>query len=140
LPQLKSNILGAIGHDDLEDIVGLYLQQAKGWSIVPSTAKKSNPATEFVLRNHEGKRAYLQVKSGKEKFDYKNAIVPEEVDHFFVFYPSLLDQDKPAEVSNKFINIAADEIDKYVRKNKQTFSKFVQALLDYSTHPPSAPR
>lgn len=75
--------LSALGHDDLEDLVALYLQAELGWYLVPSTAKRSTPLTEFVLRNSEGKRAYVQVKSGETHVT--SVDVPAEVDKFFVF-------------------------------------------------------
>jgi hypothetical protein len=75
--------LSAIGHDDLEDLVALYLQAEMGWYLVPSTAKRSTPLTEFVLRNSEGKRAYVQVKSGETHL--ASVDVPTEVDKFFLF-------------------------------------------------------
>jgi hypothetical protein len=83
--------LANIGHDDLEDIVGLYLQMELGWYIIPSTAKRASPLTEFILRNCEGKRAYLQIKSGNARFEHENVEIPEGVDRFFVFYPTLLE-------------------------------------------------
>lgn len=75
--------LSAMGHDDLEDLVAIYLQAELGWYLVPSTAKRSTPLTEFVLRNSEGKRAYVQVKSGEAHLTLVD--VPVEVDKFFVF-------------------------------------------------------
>ncbi|MEK6804231.1 MAG: hypothetical protein AABZ34_16450 [Nitrospirota bacterium] len=75
--------LSAMGHDDLEDLVAIYLQAELGWYLVPSTAKRSTPLTEFVLRNSEGKRAYVQVKSGEAHLT--SVDVPAEVDKFFVF-------------------------------------------------------
>lgn len=55
--------------------------------MVPSTAKRSTPDTEFVLRNAEGKRAYLQVKSGVTQVP-RVIEVPQGVDVFFVFDPT----------------------------------------------------
>ncbi|GEM_PF-1841597 len=75
--------LGEIGHDDLEDLVILYVQVKLGWFVIASTAKHSTPATECVLRNKDGKRAYVQVKSGKTGVNIE--AVPDGVDKFFVF-------------------------------------------------------
>lgn len=79
--------LMSLGHDTLEDLVGLFLQAELGWLLVPSTAKKGTPYTEFVLRNRAAETAYVQVKSGKTQVEPPSAL-PEGVDRFFVFSPA----------------------------------------------------
>ena len=76
--------LSALGHDDLEDIVLLYLQAELGWRVVVSTAKKSTPFTECILRSDDGRRAYVQVKSGSAGLSGLDEI-PPEVDILYVF-------------------------------------------------------
>jgi hypothetical protein len=76
--------LAALGHDDLEDLVLLYLQFELGWRIILSSAKRSTPFTECVLRNDIGQRAYVQVKSGLSGLNGMNSL-PDEIDTMYVF-------------------------------------------------------
>lgn len=76
--------LSALGHDDLEDLVVLYLQVAHGWLVVPSTAKRSTPYTECVLRKANGERAYVQVKAGATPVEFGPGL-PHEVDRIYLF-------------------------------------------------------
>ena len=64
LPQVALlDLFSLIAPDDCEDIVGIYLQEKRGYRLIPSTCKRDTPKTEFVLRKAEGK-AYVQVKQG----------------------------------------------------------------------------
>ena len=59
--------------EDCEDIVGIYLQLELNYSLIPSTCKKDTRITEFVLKNEEGERAFVQVKQGGgEQLDRDN--------------------------------------------------------------------
>lgn len=129
LKPFKKFPLGAIAHDDLEDVVALYLQIKRGWYVVPSTVKKSTATTEFVLRNRVGNRAYLQVKSGKRKIDVTELTVPKDVDYFFLFYPTIGKVQSPNK-STKFVQIDASVLADFVKKYRAIMPKFVQLLLD----------
>ena len=60
------NLFSLISSDDCEDIVGIYLQETRGYRLIPSTCKRDTPKTEFVLRNANGK-AHVQVKQGENE-------------------------------------------------------------------------
>lgn len=56
-------------YDDLEDLVGLYLQKEEGYFMFPSTNKQSTKDYEFELVHHSGdKKAIIQCKH-KGKID-----------------------------------------------------------------------
>ncbi|MDX8411885.1 MAG: hypothetical protein R8K46_08490 [Mariprofundaceae bacterium] len=60
------DLFSLIGPDDCEDIVGLYLQEEKGYRIIPSSCKSDTAKYEFVLRHKDtGHKAVVQVKQGK---------------------------------------------------------------------------
>ncbi len=137
---LGDSILPVVGHDELEDIVGLYLQMELGWYIVPTTAKFATPHTEFVLRNRAGQRAYLQVKSGKKKVEFPTLELSEDIDNFFVFYPTLSDSEVVG-LNTKIKAIKPQAIEEFIRLNRVLLPKFVQLLSNSrTTHPPSALR
>ncbi len=120
-----------VSHDDLEDIVGLYLQKELGWYLVPSTGKHANRDTEFVLRNKEGKAAYVQVKSGVTRIE-EEIIVPKEVDVFYVYYP-LIDQVRAKETEylnhQKIICLETNKLRAFVANNGNLFPEFLRRLL-----------
>jgi Holliday junction resolvase-like predicted endonuclease len=69
-----------ISYSSCEDLVALYLQH-KGYSIIPSTNKKSTAEYEFELVHRDtGSVAAVQVKNGKTSLDcLKYAAVPFKV-------------------------------------------------------------
>lgn len=57
-----------IHYDDLEDLVGLYLQEKEKYFILPSTNKKSKKLVEFELVNSiNNNKACIQCKTGDEQ-------------------------------------------------------------------------
>lgn len=61
------DIFSLLSSEDLEDIVGLYLQLEQNYLVIPSSRSKRNdtPFYEFELISRtDGQSAYLQVKSG----------------------------------------------------------------------------
>ncbi len=61
----RDSFLALIDDEGLEDLVGLYLQMELNGFLIPSSAKKSNGAYEFVIVSKIGdRRAIVQVKSG----------------------------------------------------------------------------
>lgn len=119
--------LSATAHDDLEDIVALYLQMKLGWHIVPSTVKLSTPDTEFVLRNADGHRAYAQVKT--HEFDFSKITVPDGVDNFFVFYPQLDSTEKNLNADLRVKLIDASALAAFVKAHPNLMPLFVRQIL-----------
>lgn len=61
----RCDIFSLLSPEDCEDVIALYLQICRGYSVVPSTCRRDTPSYEFVLINREtGDDAVLQVKSG----------------------------------------------------------------------------
>jgi hypothetical protein len=116
--------LSLVGHDDLEDLVALYLQAELGWYVVPSTAKRSTPFTEFVLLNSRGERAYVQVKSGRAEIALEE--VPVEIDTFFIFD---LNSDKLDVASQRVKRIDPAQLIKFCRKNATFLPQYMQGLV-----------
>lgn len=117
--------LSSIGHDDLEDLVALYLQAEKRWYVVPSTVKRSTPFTEFVLRNSEGQRAYLQVKSGETHVDSLTE-VPADVDRLFLFD---LDRGNQDMANPKIERIDPTKLEAFARTNKSLLPAYMQGFV-----------
>jgi hypothetical protein len=131
-PETLCQVLQLIAHDDLEDIVGLYLQQ-QGWWIVPSTAKRGTANTEFVLRNAAGNTAYVQVKSGNETITQLG--FPDDLETFFVFQAN--GNFMPGQLANAFAEnegritvINIHEIANWIDENRALLPNGTRALIE----------
>ena len=80
----RPDIWDLIGAEELEDIVALYLQR-DGWAVWPSTKERSQPRYEFVLVDRTGRRAYIQVKSGRHQPLNPQDYADLAIDNKFVF-------------------------------------------------------
>ena len=63
------NLFSLLFPEDCEDVVGIYLQLELKYTLIPSTCKMDTPITEFVLKNGEGNRAFVQVRQGDVQLD-----------------------------------------------------------------------
>ena len=64
----RLDLFALVSPEDCEDIVGLYLQEAHDYRLIPSTCKFDTFKTEFVLRK-KGGIALAQVKQGEGTLD-----------------------------------------------------------------------
>lgn len=60
------NIFSLMSAEDLEDVVGLYLQQRHGYWFVPSSRSRKNDTImyEYIMMDEDGNEIAVQVKSG----------------------------------------------------------------------------
>lgn len=65
LQPVSADLFSLISSDDCEDIIGIFLQEEKGYRMISSSCKADTAAYEFVLKhNTTGKTAVAQVKQG----------------------------------------------------------------------------
>lgn len=119
----SGDLFDLLNSEDLEDIVGLYLQE-QGYRLIPSTSKKSNPKYEYILKHREtGRRAYVQVKRGRE------ALAAEEYDFgdgtTFLFTPNGAQKGSAPNV--EFIQ--PETIRTFIRENTAVLPDRVQAWV-----------
>jgi hypothetical protein len=127
---IKEVSFSCLGHDDLEDLVSLYLQAELRWFVIPSTAKRSTPFTEFELTNFKGERAFLQVKSGKQNLPRKQYLesdieMPPEVSKCFVFDLNPLAQ-RP--MNPKVERIDSSTLLKFALANQSLLPRYMHGL------------
>lgn len=81
LQSVSPDLFSLISSDDCEDIVGIFLQEEKGYRMIPSSCKADTAAYEFVLKHIEtGKTAVAQVKQGYVNLDIDDySGLPSEV-------------------------------------------------------------
>ncbi len=67
------DVFSLLSPDDLEDVVGLYLQVCKDYVLYPSTCKTDTQTYEYVLVSKiDSKLAFVQVKTGHSEIEIKN--------------------------------------------------------------------
>ena len=73
----RGNWFDFLAPEDVEDIVGLFLQAKKNLLVVPSSSKQSTSPVEFVMITRDnGEEVGVQVKTGEQEInldDYKDA-------------------------------------------------------------------
>ena len=77
------NYKALLHSDDLEDLLGLYLQKEFNYYIIPSTNKQSTKLIEYELVKEDGTKACIQCKIGNskvsdaifEEFKYHNIFI-----------------------------------------------------------------
>ena len=126
----EPNLFSLISPDDCEDIVGIYLQETRGYRLIPSTCKRDTPRTEFVLRNAKG-RAHVQVKQGVnetlDREDYRD-YDPSDPCEWFLFA-----------TSGKYTGGICDhvhcldpiELRDFALKNRSLMSRRVQSFIQF---------
>jgi len=67
----KPDIFSLLSTEDLEDVVGLYLQLERGYVLIPSSRGRLDNTIkyEYELLNRNNEKAFVQVKSGDIKID-----------------------------------------------------------------------
>lgn len=115
--------------DDLEDLLGLYLQKELNYFILPSTNKQSSKLIEYELRNTCGERACIQCKIGNSTVGKE---IFEEFKNHKIFISTCRDDDynkygnnvrtiKIAELcqwAKNNINILPERIKNYIKISK----------------------
>lgn len=70
-PRGVTEVFDLLNAEELEDIVGLFLQKTRGWMVVPSTRTRRDDTMfyEYGLVDAEGSWHFVQVKSGETVID-----------------------------------------------------------------------
>lgn len=99
--------------EELEELVGLYLQIKKNYGIYSSTCKNDTKQYEFVLFEKDtGKKAYLQVKEHNISLDDYNDITKNNLLYIFS------NNDTEYESKANIIRITKIELQKFIEENK----------------------
>ena len=127
---ISLSVLDNIAHAELENLVGLYLQAVHGWFIVPSTVKKSTPATEFSMVNSKGEIAGVQVKAGSVGVPTLSAL-PPDVSRFYIFEasPQFRIEDQADELKPLLSVIQPNDLLQWALSNLQMIPNPIRILL-----------
>ncbi len=115
-----------IGHLDCEDIVALYLQQERGYFIIPSSCTKDMISTEFILIHKDsGEKAAVQVKQGN--VDLEADDLKKGADQVFLFTTegSTPEDEEKVETLNK------EELFKFCQNNKKILPEKISNWMEF---------
>lgn len=130
-----SDIFSFLCPDDVEDIVGIYLQIEKGLVFYPSTCKRDTPRYEYLLVNpRTNSRAYVQVKMGSAAIcvgDYER--LQGEV---FLF--STTETYIGTAGRTDVICLRRKEIEKFLFQHRELMPLRIQRWLEYVSYRPTS--
>lgn len=126
-PKMK-NCFSLFHSDDLEDLVGLYLQK-EGYYIIPSTNKKGQKLIEYELINDEGEKACVQCKIGNSKVtDEKVKEIQEKFKGFKIYVSTFAENI----ITDNSVNFISKEILlDFAKKNKNILSQRIKNYLSF---------
>lgn len=119
-----ASVLELIGHEALEDLVGLYLQIKTNSVIVPSSCKQSTTAYEFVLKPRDGSGDIVaQVKSGTAEItDCLSEVGCKR--YLFSISGKYPENPEGAQI------ISRDELESFMRTYRAVLPQTIQCWLD----------
>ena len=124
------NLNDLIHYDDLEDLLGLYLQ-SKGYYIYPSTNKQSSKLIEYELINKAtGKRACVQCKTGN---DVVGDEIFEQFKDYEIFISTTLDidyNDKKVDDGVAVTTVYTSTLWDWARSNQKLLPKRIQNYIN----------
>ena len=89
MPSVERDVFSLLSAEDLEDIVGLYLQYSERYLLLPSSRSRNNSTAVYeyqLIHASTGEPAYVQVKSGRVQID--PASYYESRGRFYLFSPA----------------------------------------------------
>lgn len=110
--------------DDLEDLLGLYLQKTYNYYILPSTNKQGAKLIEFELRDNNGNKACVQCKIGDDTVGDE---IFEEFKDYQIFISTLRDD----EYRNKGNNVQAIKINELLNFAKGNQNIIPERIKNY---------
>ena len=124
-PELRGELFDFLAPEDVEDIVGIFLQVKKNLLIVPSTSKQSASPVEFLMINRKtGVEVGTQVKTGNQAIKpdaYANG--PERI-YFFQ------ERGRPRDTLGKRGTlIQKDELARFVMNNPRLLPGSIRRLV-----------
>ncbi len=119
------DVKSLLHYDDLEDILGLYLQN-KGYYILPSTNKQSTKLIEYELRDKKGNKACVQCKIGNSTVD--NKLFNEEKFKDYTIFISTISDDN---YNIKGENVKTIKINKLLSFAKTHFNILPERIKNY---------
>lgn len=126
------DLFSLLSPEDIEDVVGIYLQITRGYFLIPSSRRRKNDTIsyEYELVNKRGEKAFVQVKSGNVTInpdDYKDSSEGK----YFLFSPAGYNYD----VKNKSVEtLSRNDIEGFLREYEDIMPFNIKVWIDYIKH------
>lgn len=112
--------------DDLEDLLGLYLQKELKYYIIPSTNKQGTKLIEYELVRDDGTKACVQCKIGNSKVD--DTIFQEFKDYNKIYITTMNDESYDRNGSN-VQTIRLKTLEEWAMNNKEILPQRIQNYI-----------
>jgi len=124
------DIFSLLSSEDLEDVVGLYLQLEKKFVLIPSSRGRNDETLkyEFELMNEKGERAVVQVKSGNTKINPKEYEKETFKGKIFLFSPAGYEYETK---SDTIETLSKSAIEEFLKEYKEKLPLKIKIWLDY---------
>ena len=123
----EADIFSLLSDEDLEDLVGLYLQLKLGYLIWPGTCKRDTPLVEFELVSKDGKiKASAQVKSGETVINMDDFVDCKGLVYLFAACEQYIGTAK-----ENFIQIPKADLDNFMHDHEAALPRRIQEWMKY---------
>ena len=136
MPSVEHDVFSLLSAEDLEDIVGLYLQYSEKYLLLPSSRSRSNSTMAYeyqVIHANTGEPAYVQVKSGHVQLDPSSYY--ESRDRFYLFSPAGYVRKSEKE---HIVCIAHLSIEEFMKTNTHILSRAIRTWLAWHSEASSS--
>lgn len=117
-------------YDDLEDLLGLYLQKEEGYYIIPSTNKSSTKLIEYELRrikDNQLQKACVQCKTGTSTVN--DDIFNDKDFKSYNIYVSTINNDNYDNKGNNVTTVYTDTLWNWAKENRELLPDRLQKYL-----------
>ncbi len=128
--KLKLDYKKLLHYDDLEDLLGLYLQVEENYFIIPSTCKTSTKFIEYELIKKEEcetiKKACVQCKTGETKVNLETIGI-NDFKNYHIYLSTMKNDEYKGE---NITTIKTDELWDWAKKNKTLLPGRIQKYIE----------
>ena len=125
----ESDVFSLLSSEDLEDVVGLYLQHERGYMLIPSSRSRRNDTARYeyeLVHRETGKRAFVQVKTGKERLNPDNYV--DSDGRYYLFCTGGY---KREENNAKVETLKKKEVEDFMFNQKVKMPYYIRAWIRY---------
>lgn len=122
------NIFSLLSPEDLEDVVGLYLQHERNYMLIPSSRGRRNDTARYeyeLVKRNTGERAFVQVKSNER-------LNPDSYrDNDGKYYLFSLGGYRKEEKSSKVETLGRKIIEDFMYQEKRKMPYYIRLWIEY---------
>ncbi len=122
------NIFSLLSAEDMEDVIGLYLQHERNYMLIPSSRSRRNDTVRYeyeLIERQTGKRAFVQVRSGERlnPRDYHDSD-----GKYYLFSPGGYEKE---ENSSKVETLQGKVVENFMHDQKRKMPRHIRMWMEY---------